>query len=88
MYRITYADSVSGDMCGATNFNASSCGDGHCQYTFDVTKSSLPCHSSINVTVSASVSNTTVTTTIGRRFPMILLIFRKVYNTLILLQML
>ena len=67
MYRITYADSVSGDMCDAKNFtDASSCGDGHCQYKFDVTKSSPPCHNSINVTTSASFLNSTVMTTIGR----------------------
>lgn len=66
MYSITYADSVSGDMCGATNFNASSCGDGHCDYTFNVSNSSLPCHNSITVTTSASIPNSTVMTTIGR----------------------
>ena len=81
MYHITYADSVSGDMCGSpANFNASSCEDGHCQYKFDVTKSSPPCHNSINVTTSASFLNSTVMTTIGRQFSnLLLLCFRKVY---------
>ena len=50
-YTITYTESTYGGVCGLATVLASSCVDGICSHTFDVSSSSCPPLSNINVTV-------------------------------------
>jgi hypothetical protein len=53
-YTITYVDSISGDFCNSVTIPASSCIDGMCNHTFEVTLSSCPPCVDINITVYAT----------------------------------
>ena len=50
-YTVTYVDSNFGAVCGLATVSATSCVNGLCSHTFDVTTSSCPPLSNINVTV-------------------------------------
>lgn len=50
-YTINYLDSISGDFCSSATIPASSCVDGTCNHTFEVSTSSCPPCVDINITV-------------------------------------
>ena len=50
-YTITYVDSTYGGVCGLATVSSASCVNGLCSYTFDVSTSSCPPLSNINVSV-------------------------------------
>ena len=53
-YTITYMDSITGDPCSLATITASSCVEGICKHTFEVSLSSCPPCVDINVTVYAT----------------------------------
>ena len=50
-YNIMYTDSITGSSCGSATIPASSCVTGTCRHEFEVSSSSCPPSSSINITV-------------------------------------
>jgi hypothetical protein len=71
-YTISYVDSTYGGVCGLATVLATSCVNGLCRHTFDVSSSSCPPLSNINVTVFGTNQlgngSTSLPVTIGQSY--------------------
>ncbi len=71
-YTITYVDSTYGGVCGLATVSATLCVDGLCRHTFDVSSSSCPPLSNIDVTVFGTNQlgngSTSLPVTIGQAY--------------------